>query len=55
MNKCVQLASLDFYKWPKTNLREKLFTNQLISKFDKVVEEVSQILKRHGHGMVKND
>ena len=49
---CVQFASLEFYKRPRTNLKEKLFSDQLKSQFYKVVEEVNIILKRHGHPMV---
>ena len=52
---CVQFASLEFYKRPPTNLRKKLFTDQLKSQFYKVVEEVNTILKKHGHRMVSRE
>ena len=50
---CVHFASLDFYKRKTSQGKKNMFTKELASKFNKVIEDVNQILQKHGHKIIK--
>ena len=50
---CIQFAYLDFYKRRTSQSMDNILTKELKSKFDQVVEEVNQILRKRGHPIIK--